>query len=281
MWLPLLACATKTPDDTAPADDTGMTTHPDDAPVPTEVIGRVEIVELPAQPWAYVAVTLRAGPLPTTQAEVARDGDCAVLDGALTNTWECSPECVWGEQSCIDGVCVDWPAMAPTGDVTIAGLIPGDVTLPELDLGYYGTPAGYDGDLFDAGDPIRVTSEGGATPALDLAATGVEDLDMTVEPIEPGEPMTLTWTPSDGPGTVQVLLETGWHGANSLTTIWCETADDGELTVSGELTGRFEIPSCGECEQSRARRLTRDVVDFGAGPVELLVASEHRFVAWW
>lgn len=272
----LLACA-----DPPPADPPDPPLYDGAAPVPTELLGRVEVVELPAQDYAYVSATLRAGPLPTTQEIVATEGDCTVLTGANMKGWSCDPECVWGEQSCIDGECVDWPEMAPSGDITVAGLLPGDAVLEELDLGYYGTPDGFDGDLFDAGDVIEVTSEGGATPALDLAAVGVDEFDVAVTPLEPGEPMTLTWTPSDSPSSVQVLLETGWHGASSLTTIWCETADDGELVVSGELTDRFDVPSCGECESSSARRLTRDVVDFGAGPIELLVASEYRFVAWW
>ena len=93
--------------------------------------------------------------------------------------------------------------------------------------------------------------------------------------------MTLTWTASTQAGSIQILLDTGWHGADALTTIWCETEDDGELVIPATVTERFAIPSCGECELSRARRITRDVVDFGAGPVELLVGSEYRFVAWW
>ncbi len=281
MLLLLLACTDPKPadTDTAPPDDTGGYTG--EAPVPTEVIGRVEVIEDPTQGYSWVAATLRAGALPTTQVIVATDGDCSVLDGAPMNTWECTPECTWGEQSCIEGECVDWPGMAPSGDITVTGLLPGDATLEELDMGFYGTPAGFNGDLFDAGDPIRVTSPGGATPALELGAHGVEDLDVTVATLEPGEPMTLTWTPSSSPSSIQVLLDTGWHGSTSLTTIWCETADDGELTIPGALTGYFDIPSCGECELSKVRRVTRDVVDFGAGPIELLVASEYKFVAWW
>jgi hypothetical protein len=292
MLLLLLACTRSDPADTDPTDtdvgdvvdtDTDDTDPPWDgeAPVPTEVIGRIEIVEDPTQQYSRLAVTLRAGALPTTQQIVATSGDCSVLDGAPMNNWECSPECTWGEQSCVNGECVDWPAMAPTGDVTITGLLPGAVTLEELDLGYYGTPGGYDGDLFGAGDPIRVTSAGGATPALDLSAVGVEDLEITVPTLVPGEPMTLTWTPSSSPSHVQVLLDTGWHGSVSLTTIWCETADDGDLTIPGELTAWIDIPSCGECELSRVRRVNRDVVDFGSGPIELLVGSEYKFVAWW
>ena len=77
------------------------------------------------------------------------------------------------------------------------------------------------------------------------------------------------------------MLETGWHGSPNLTTIWCESDDDGHLTVPGSMLEVFPIPSCGECGGSTMRRLTRDVVDFGGGPAELMVASEIWFVAWW
>ncbi len=280
MLLLLLACAT--PADTADTADTADSGTPwtGPAPLPTELIGRVEVVELPAGAYSRVGATLRSGPLPTTQGVVAEEGDCVVLQGALTDGWLCEPECVWGSQSCIDGECVDWPSNAPSGDITVTGLTPGTAVLEVLDQGLYGSPSGFsDGELFDAGDPIHVESEGGATPAFALDAIGVAPVTFTYTPIETGEDMTFRWTPGDA--RIEVQLETGWHGANALTTIWCNTDDDGELTIPGALTAHFDRPSCGECGMSTARRLTRDVVDFGQGPIELLVASEQNFVAWW
>lgn len=277
----LLACTGTNP----PVDDTATdtdTTFPwDESPLPTELIGSVEVVELPSWSYARVGAVLRDGPLPTTQSVVATDGDCHVLDGATANPWDCSPECAYDSQTCIDGTCVDWPERATSGDITIEGLIPGTAVLDELDLGYYGTPDGYTSELFDAGDAITATSPGGDTPALDLRAVGVEAFDLTYTPIDPGSDMTLTWTPGTRDTRVEVRLETGWHGAAALTTIWCDTDDDGELVIPGVLTTHFDIPSCGECEMSIARRFTRDIVDFGAGPIELVVASEWPFVAWW
>jgi hypothetical protein len=111
----------------------------------------------------------------------------------------------------------------------------------------------------------------------------VEPLVATLETIVPGQDMTVTWRPptDDQRSRIQLMLETGWHGSSSMTTIWCDTEDDGELVVPASLTSQFQIPSCGECEDSTIARYTHDVVDFGAGPVELFVASEMSFVAWW
>lgn len=281
MLLFLLACGT--PSDSGDSGDSGDpdTGAPWDgpAPLPTELIGHVEVIENPSWGGASVGATIRSGPLPTTQEVVATEGDCVVLSGALTDGWLCEPQCEWGTQSCIDGECVDWPANAPSGDITVTGLVPGTAVLEVLDHGLYGSPGGFDGELFGPGDAIRAASEGGATPAFTLDAVGVADEDFQYTPLESGEDMQWTWTPGDA--RVELQLETGWHGANALTTIWCNTDDDGELVIPGSLTAYFEIPSCGECAMSSARRLTRDVVDFGAGPLELVVASERSFVAWW
>jgi hypothetical protein len=215
---------------------------------------------------------IRAGAIPTTQELVATEGDCSVLDGENSKNWECKPECTWGEQSCIDGTCVDWPAMAPAGDITVEGLIPGTAVLPVLDLGYYGSPSGFDGDLFGSGDAVSISSPGGNTAALSLAAVGVADFENFEHDIlDPGSDMHLSWTPASGDAKIEVRLETGWHGASALTTIWCVT----------DLTSMFDIPSCGECESSMTQRFTRDVVDLGNGPITLTVASRASFVAWW
>ncbi len=128
-----------------------------------------------------------------------------------------------------------------------------------------------------------MNSTGGVTPAFELQAWGVETLAASYESIQPGRDMRISWEPPsvDTHARVQVMLETGWHGSSSMTTIYCDTGDDGELTGPASLTAQFDIPSCGECESSYIRRYTHDVVDFGDGPVQLFVSSELCFVAWW
>lgn len=267
-----------TADDTA--DDTGYTW--DEAPVPTEIIGGVQILEQPKDWNSVVYAEFWASVVPTTQQIVAREGDCALLSGAPTKGWLCEPKCDYGTEACIDGECIAYPSRAPSGTLQIEGLLTGTLTMEPAGLGMYVADYTLGNDIFGINDPITLSSTGGDTPALNLAARGVEPFEATLTDIVPGEDLVLSWTPptTGAPSRVQLLIETGWHGASSLTTIWCETEDDGSLTVPASLTAEFPIPSCGECATSYLRRFTRDVVDFGQGPIELLVAWQRPFVAW-
>ncbi len=257
----------------------------EEPPAPSRVIGRIQIIENMYEGSAsssLVAAEFWDGLQPSAQGLVQTVGDCRLLVGEFDKPWDCTPECVAGEEACISGACVAYPALAHGGTVTIGGLVRSVVLEPD-GTGRY--PAVYDlpASVFSAGDSIRATSTGGGTPALDLTAPGVADLiaDPASFDFVPGQDYRVTWEPAGGGSRIQLLLQTGWHGAVNLTTIWCETDDDGELVVPASLTSQFQIPSCGECESSYLGRISRDVVDFGRGPIELLVSSRHAFVAWW
>jgi len=268
-------------DDDAADDDTAAA----DAPLPTELAGWIRITE---SMWegqtsgSTVYAEFWAETLPTSEVVVDESGDCKLIVGDRTESWLCEPPCDVGEV-CIDDECVPYPEIAPSGTVTVAGTAQ-ELTLDPDDTGRYPLLWDLPDDLFGAGDAISVTSSGGATSALDLQALGVSPLvaDNSEWDFEPGEDYRLTWEPDPAsPGRIQVLLQTGWHGSVNLTTILCETEDDGELTVPASLTAEFQIPSCGECEMSYLSRFTRDWVDFGGGPIELFAASRVTFVPWW
>jgi len=256
-------------------------------PLAIELAGSIRVLE---ERWSgseagasRVEAWLWQAPVPTTQEVTAEEGDCKLLVGALTDPWNCTPECTWGETLCVDGTCVPYPAPVSAGVLTLAGLSEPVSLAPLADKRY---PAVYElpADVFDAGTIVHVTSPGADLPALDLTARGVAPLEADVPTLVPGQPLVLTWTvPTQVVPGAHILLQlmTGWHGSPNLTTIWCETADDGELTVPASLTAEFPIPSCGECEISYLSRFTRDVVDFGQGPIELFVGSRINFVAWW
>ena len=274
-------------DDDAADDDTAM---PDDdtaaeAPLPTELAGWISVTE---SMWdgqtsgSTVYAEFWGETLPTSEVLVDEAGDCKLIVGDRTESWLCDPPCDVDE-ICIAEECVAYPEVAPSGTVTVAGTVE-DVVLEPDGTGRYPLMWDLPVDLFASGDAIDVTSTGGATPALDLHATGVAPMVAPGTPwdFEPGQDYHLTWEPEpSSPGRIQVLLQTGWHGSVNLTTILCETEDDGELTVPASLTAEFQIPSCGECEMSYLSRFTRDWVDFGDGPIELLVASRIQFVPWW
>lgn len=270
------------PDSTdAPDADVG----PTDPPLPTELAGRIHViqnVEAGVPSNGYVLVDLRDGPLPTSQVVEKEEGDCKVLVGALNQPWMCTPECAPGLELCVEGACLPYPNVASSGLLTIGGLVTPLTLEPDAQWGYsavYDLPA----PLFDPGAAVTATSTGGATPALDLAAEGVAPLDADPSgwTFTPGEDYTVTWVPDAGGARIQLLVQTGWHGSPNLSTIWCETDDDGELVVPAALTEGFPIPGCGKCQASYLSRFTRDVVDHGHGPIELFVASQVQFIAWW
>ena len=297
----LLSACPKPGDDTAPEGDTDTDTDADtdgdtdadadadvdmgEAVYPGEVIGQVWLYE---RSWgthtsyAQVGVELWDGVQPGQQEMVDEVGDCALMDGPRIYGWDCDPPCA-DDEMCVGSECVAYPELAPSGTVTVAGLLQGEASFEPGSDGRY--PSSYDWptDIFEPNQPITVSSTGGATPALELQAWGVETLVAEVETIVPGQDMRISWQPPavDTHSRIQVLLSTGWHGSSSMTTIWCDTEDDGDLTVPASLTAQFEIPSCGECEGSSISRYTHSTVDFGAGPVQLFVSSDMQFVAWW
>lgn len=270
------------PDPGPEAADAGTDVSPE-AP-PFRPVGWVRALEDVGSTGVYrtrVDLAFLAGPLPTSQQVVAVDGDCTLLVGALSGF--CNPPCQDGT-TCLDSSCVPFPAPAPCGQITLQGLT-APLTLDPDPQGAYAVP-GLPADLFVAGAAVRATSAGGATPAFDLVAAGVPDLETTVDdtPFEPGQPYVVAWTAPAQPvagARIRLRLETGWHGSPNLTTLWCETDDDGSLTVPAALTAQVPVPSCGKCVPSTLARFTRDQVDVGAGPVVLEVASEWTFIPWW
>ncbi len=254
-------------------------------PTPTDFAGRVQVIqrmESSGPASGSVAANLQAAPLPTTQVIVEEAGDCKLLVGDPMMPWNCDKECAWGEEVCINNECLPHPTLPPSGDIVIRRLDEEGTHTP-APMGYYDSAWGLSPTLFEPGKPVTATSTGGDTPAFALTAYGVEPLVASPDAWDfvPGEDYTVTWTAGSGKARIQLLLQTGWHGSPNLTTIWCETDDDGEITVPASLTEDFPIPSCGECEGSYISRFTRDLVDFGNGPIELFVASQYWFVAWW
>jgi hypothetical protein len=211
---------------------------------------------------------------------LASAGECEVWVHPLPAF--CDPACQNGY--CVGGdQCLPYPDLASAGDITLAGLVE-PLTLEAADFGY--TPdhtfAGL--ELWDDGAAITATAPGGDAPGFTLEVTGVPALEAQLDlesggvlRIEDGADETIRWTAAES-GRIQLGLAVGHHGSPYEALLLCETDDDGELVVPGDLITRFPRQESDlESHTSWLARFTRDVVDTGAGPIEL-TASSHVLI---
>ncbi len=256
--------------------------------LPFLTAGRIQVVE---ERLAYGATAsrleaiFRSVPYPTGQDLVGWNDECVVLKGeSLMDPTPCTPPCLAGS-TCIRGQCQPIPDVLSAGRITFTGLNAEVRATPGTD-GYYPVQTDLPVDLFDTGAEVQATAEGADLPAFTLHAWGVEDLEAQADAIhfQAGTSLQVAWTPAviPVPGTrIQLRIETGWHGSTHLTTLWCETDDDGTLEVPASLTALVPQVTCGKCEQSWLGRLTREILPTDAGPIELQVISRVAFVPWY
>jgi len=216
--------------------------------------------------WLYD----RVDPLPLEL--VARTGDCAVYHRAEQGF--CEPSCDDG--LCTpDDACAPYPVAQSAGAIAVTGLHAplsfqfgayGYVVDSELDIA---------DELFDDGVAISASAPGAEVDGFTLTVSGVAPLETDVEYVElwDGVDAEVTWTPA-GHGWIQLALRLGWHGSPATDVLLCETADDGSLTIPGELAsampyfegGLFQVPSS-------FGRFDRAVTGDGADSIELFAAS--------
>lgn len=188
---------------------------------------------------------------------IATAGDCAVYT---------HPDC--------DGTC-DGPEFAPAGTMTVTGLRE-PMSLVPGQYWYVPEPYPTGANLFDDDAVITVTAPGDVTGGFTLTASGVPflvaDVGFSVD-LEDGVDEVITWT-AEGSGRIQLALRIGWHLAPPEGLMLCETDDDGELTIPGDLISQLPRPSSAlESHYSWIARLERDRVEGSYGPIELVVAS--------
>jgi hypothetical protein len=171
--------------------------------------------------------------------------------------------------------CAPFPGSLSAGAITVTGLLEPLRFLPS-EYGY--TPDGElpEDEVFGDDAVIVVSAPGEEVPAFTLQATGVPPLQADVSEslqIDDGEDELIQWTAA-GVGRIQLLLVFGHHGAPYLSLLVCETDDDGELVVPGDLIAQFPRPPLSVLHHpSWLARFNRDVIDTAAGPIELFVAS--------
>ena len=237
----------------------------------TDLVGAIQLVESGTGGGVSVFAYLQDRPYAPRERRGVSSGDCALYDHEPAG--ECTPAC---DGFCnANGVCEPYPEPASAGDITITGLREA-LLLVEGDFGYRPEPYPL-GDLFADDAIITAVAAGAEVDAFALSARGVAALEDELGgwDLVDGVDFPITWTPSAAAARVQLSLRIGWHGAPYEMMLLCETADDGTLTIPGELIeemlpfggiGLFPHPS-------EMTRLHRSVVTTSVGPVELVVGS--------
>jgi hypothetical protein len=235
------------------------------------------------EPFPNVRAALLATAAPRADREVAREGDCRLLEPSPVG--RCDAPCDAG--LCVAGECLPYPPPRSAGPIEVTGLID-DLTLEFAEsLGYeahHTTPA----ELFVADAAIRVDAAGEAVAGFALAAAAPALAD--VVELRDGRllvrggdgELRLSWTPVEPDARIRLALAAGEeHGRPPHAVIECDVADTGALAVPAALVDAFAAPQnfggCGRCPVSTFTRYRRDVADTADGLVELVVASELVF----
>ncbi len=254
--------------DAPPAADAGPTDYR------PNFVGHVRVMEgasgTEQEFFSIRAFLTDKGFLPAGQL-VASDGDCAVY--VHPERGDCTPACA-GEYCNASDQCEPFPSPRSAGVITVTGLAE--------PLAFTPTAGGYDApfldvDLFDPGDPITITAAGDDVAGFSADFTGLPALETTLSglTLEPGVDRAITWT-AENAGRIQLALVVGHHLAPYESMLLCETDDDGELIISGELVSRLPYQKTFlENHVSTMARFERQVVDTSLGPVELIVGSQR------
>ena len=237
--------------------------------------GGIYLVESAFEFFQGAGATLHAGPYEPRAALVARDGDCEVW--VHPGPFLCHDGCNSG--NCVGpDRCAPYPARLSAGTITVSGLVE-PLRFQPSEYGYAADPGITGAEIFSPGAVIVASAAGEAVPGFTLEAAGVTPLEMELPEIrlEDGVDEVVRWRAA-GDGRIQLVLQVGHHGRPYDARLVCETADDGELTISGDLIASFhEVPVHDELQHpSWMARFTRDVVDTEVGPIELFVASQQE-----
>ena len=229
------------------------------------------------------------------------DGGCMCLDkGVECYSEDRSTRWCGEDEYCVkapggpsedwDGVCAPLPTHYDVGAVTLTGLKTPVAMLPDALDRYKAAVLPDPNDLFDAGDPITATTQGGELPPLTFQARGVAPLEVSDPVVHvllgQDQPATVRWVPADPQSRVQVVLMGGSHDPNPLAAaIVCDAPDSaGQVDVAGSLLAELYRLSCNggwllKC--SRITRYDRDLQTLGGKEVELFVGSARNLQLWF
>lgn len=220
-------------------------------------------------------------PPDTTHTLVNETGDCQYWLVILGQ--DCDPECDFDEYCGTDGKCHPDRDRVGAGTITVSGTAV-EVQLVPDDSDWYLDPGEAPADLFGPGDTITVEATGDEIPAFKETVSGVGDMlapwatgSLTMVD---GADLILPWVVQGDGATVEVALQTGWHGVPPVAIIWCSAPDDaGVITVPQMFVEAY--PAAGGMglfpHVSWVQRISRKVVDGPFGPLEVKVYSRRTF----
>ncbi len=172
----------------------------------------------------------------------ARAGDC-VFNRPMAPDF-CDPPCGFPARCGTDGECHSGFEPQSAGDVEVAGLRSAlTLTVEEPYLYYLSEfdPELEDGDLFAPGDVIEASAPGADVASFEVATSGVADIVTTLPcdlELSGEDDLEVAWTPAGAGDTIELIIQSGNHGLQ-FSSIVCETADDGSLTVAASLVAAF------------------------------------------
>ena len=221
-----------------------------------------------------------AGEVPETLVKEA--GGCRYYKAAAMK--ECDPPCKdWTEYCGMDAACHPFPQRVDAGVVTVSGLKPGTFTATPEDTFWYTVVPDAGGDLFDKDSLVTVSTTGGDVPAFEVTVPGVGTnvVDWPVNyTLADGKDNEFAWEVQGDQATVELIIQTGWHGAPPTAIIWCAAPDAaGKIVVPQEMIEMF--PPAGGIGLFQHpcwfQRVSRVLVDTPFGPASVSVTSQLGF----
>jgi hypothetical protein len=206
--------------------------------------------------------------------ELAREGDCRLVEAAVTT---CTPACPVATQVCDrSNTCVALPRARDLGAVTVHGLVVPMTMSANAVTRSYTNPGTLPAAGFLPGADLRITTAGGDYAPFELRGWGVSALALG-EPIDvvEGRPTAIVWQPPTvaGPARVDVLLNINQHGS-SKAWIECDFADTGSGEIPAALIDGLIAQGLSGYPTLTATRRSATSRDIEPGCVELLVTSE-------
>ena len=223
-----------------------------------DFVGTIELVEHTLEDGTFShsqpRVFLGDEVYPIQHYLVEESGDCQFYE-PLKLAPVCTPGCEPFTQWCDpDGVCRNWAQRHSVGPIIFEGLHVPLTATPDDTAFYLFDPEISSQDLFDDSTSITLSAPGDELPPLAMELTGVADMAVSWEgnlELVDGLDNVAMWPSSDSDATVELVIQTGWHGSPSIATIWCSAPDSqGQITIPQHMAEMYPLshPRCPEVQ---------------------------------